>query len=76
MSGPLRVIEGGRAAEPTPGLLIAGAGEVVTMTGGLRRGAEQGEIGRLAACASEHDVAQTLMVGGQQTLRVVEDRLR
>jgi imidazolonepropionase len=48
MSGPLRVIEGGRAGEPTPGLLIVGAGEVVTMTGGLRRGVEQGEVGRLA----------------------------
>ena len=46
-AGPFRVIEGGRTAEPSPGLLIAGAREVVTVEGGVRRGAEQGEIGRL-----------------------------
>ena len=45
---PFRVIEGGRTGEPTPGLLITGASEVVTMTGGVRRGPEQGVIGRIA----------------------------
>ncbi len=37
----LRVIQGGRAAEGLPGLLIEGATEVATMAGGLRRGATQ-----------------------------------
>ncbi len=45
--GPFRVIEGGRTGEPTPGLLIVGASEVVTMAGGIRRGAGQGDVGRL-----------------------------
>jgi imidazolonepropionase len=45
--GPFRVIEGGRPAEPTPGLLVVGAAEVVTLEGGVRRGAEQGEVGRI-----------------------------
>jgi imidazolonepropionase len=47
--GSFRVIEGGRTGEPTPGLLIIGASEVVTLAGGVRRGAEQGDIGRLVA---------------------------
>lgn len=46
--GPFRVIEGGRAEE-TPGLLIVGAAEVITMAGGVRGGEAQGEVGRLAA---------------------------
>ncbi len=37
----LRVIQGGRAAEGLPGLLIEGAAEIVTMAGGLRRGSDQ-----------------------------------
>ncbi len=37
----LRVIQGGRAAEGLPGLLIEGANEVATMAGGLRRGPAQ-----------------------------------
>ena len=45
----LRVIEGGRGRADAPGLLILGATEVVTMAGGVRRGAAQGEIGRLDA---------------------------
>lgn len=44
-----RVIEGGRSDEPSPGLLIVGAAEVVTMAGGLRAGERQGDIGRLSA---------------------------
>ncbi len=46
--GPFRVIEGGRTGEVTPGILVVGASEVVTMAGGVRRGAAQGDIGRLA----------------------------
>jgi imidazolonepropionase len=47
--GSFRVIEGGRTGEPTPGLLIIGAAEVVTLAGGVRRGPEQGDVGRLVA---------------------------
>ncbi len=47
--GPFRVIEGGRTGEATPGLLIVGASEVVTLAGGIRRGPSQGEVGRLRA---------------------------
>jgi imidazolonepropionase len=46
-AGPFRVIEGGRTAEPSPGLLIIGAREIVTMAGGIRRGPEQGAVERL-----------------------------
>jgi imidazolonepropionase len=41
------VIEGGRPAEPTPGVLVVGAAEVVTLEGGVRRGPDQGEVGRI-----------------------------
>ena len=47
--GPFRVIEGGRTGEPTPGLLIVGANEVVTLAGGVRRGPLQGDVARLLA---------------------------
>jgi len=47
VTGPLRVIEGGRGDEPTPGLLIHGASEIVTLAGGLRRGPGQGQVGRI-----------------------------
>ncbi|MEX2184194.1 MAG: hypothetical protein WEC14_07075 [Chloroflexota bacterium] len=47
--GPFRVIEGGRTGEPTPGLLIVGAAEVVTLIGGVRRGPSQGEVARMRA---------------------------
>jgi imidazolonepropionase len=47
--GAFRVIEGGRSDEPTPGLLIVGAAEVVTVEGGIRAGEEQGEVGRYSA---------------------------
>ncbi len=45
--GPFRVIEGGRTGEVTPGILVVGASEVVSMAGGVRRGAAQGDVGRL-----------------------------
>ncbi len=51
--GPFRVIEGGRTGESTPGLLITGASEVVTMAGGVRRGPEQGVVGRIATDAPD-----------------------
>jgi imidazolonepropionase len=47
--GPFRLIHGGRSEEPSPGLLIVGASEVVTLAGGVRMGPEQGEVGRLSA---------------------------
>jgi imidazolonepropionase len=47
--GPFRVIEGGRTGEATPGLLIVGAAEVVTMAGGVRRGSGQGAVARISA---------------------------
>jgi imidazolonepropionase len=54
MSG-LRVIQGGRAADGLPGLMIEGAAEVVTMAGGLRRGSMQDEPGALRAAAAGAD---------------------
>ncbi|HEX5149448.1 MAG TPA: imidazolonepropionase [Candidatus Limnocylindrales bacterium] len=47
--GGFRVIEGGRSDEPTPGLLVVGAAEVVTMEGGIRAGERQGDVGRFTA---------------------------
>jgi imidazolonepropionase len=47
--GPFRVIVGGRSDEPTPGLLVVGAAEVVTMAGGVRSGEGQGAVDRLSA---------------------------
>jgi imidazolonepropionase len=47
--GGFRVIEGGRSDEPTPGLLVVGAAEVVTLEGGIRTGARQDDVARLAA---------------------------
>ena len=50
MSGAaFRVIEGGRSEEPTPGLLVVGAAEVVTIAGGVRAGERQGDVARLSA---------------------------
>ena len=43
----LRLITGGRGEGATNGLLVHGAAQVVTMAGGLRRGAAQAEIGIL-----------------------------
>jgi imidazolonepropionase len=47
--GPFRLIHGGRSDEPTPGLLIVGAAEVVTMAGGVRMGPGQADVVRLQA---------------------------
>jgi len=46
---PLRLIQGGRATEGLPGLLVEGAAEIATMAGGIRRGAAQGEPAILTA---------------------------
>ena len=40
---PLRLIEGGRGDLAPDGLLIGGAAEIVTMAGGVRRGASQND---------------------------------
>jgi imidazolonepropionase len=47
--GGFRVIEGGRSDEPTLGLLVVGAAEVVTMEGGVRTGDRQADVARYAA---------------------------
>ncbi len=49
MTSSFRVIEGGRVDESAPGLLVVGASEVVSMAGGVRSGASQGEVTRLRA---------------------------
>ena len=48
-TGGFRVIEGGRSDEPTPGLLIVAASEVVTLEGGIRAGERQADVARLTA---------------------------
>ena len=50
--GPFRIIEGGRGDEPSPGLLIHGAAEIVTLAGGLRAGPSQGDVARLVRAGS------------------------
>jgi imidazolonepropionase len=47
--GPFRLIHGGRSDEPSPGLLIVGAAEVVTVAGGVRSGPGQADVVRLRA---------------------------
>lgn len=61
--GPFRLIHGGRSEEPTPGLLIVGASEVVTLAGGVRMGEAQGDVGRLSAAdAGGHDAPNAPVV--------------
>ncbi len=50
----LRVIQGGRAVAGQPGLLIEGAAEIATMSGGLRRGPFQDEPVVVAAVGDPH----------------------
>lgn len=47
----LRVIEGGRVADGSRGLLVHNASEIATLAGGLRRGPTQGDPAVLAAAA-------------------------
>jgi imidazolonepropionase len=74
-----RVIEGGRSDEPTPGLLVVGASEVITLEGGVRAGSAQSDLGRLTAAdaggpsASEAPVVacwegRIVAVGGRSTV--------
>lgn len=82
MSG-LRVIQGGRAGDGQPGLLIEGAAEIVTMAGGLRRGPDQAEPGLVSAPNDPHGgdapvvacwEGRILAVGPRDDLlRVLED---
>jgi imidazolonepropionase len=48
----LRLIQGGRAEQDRPGLLIVGASEIVTMAGGLRMGEAQDDPGVLTPSGS------------------------
>ena len=45
----LRLIQGGRASDGLPGLLIEHAGEVATMAGGLRVGSRMDDASAIAA---------------------------
>jgi imidazolonepropionase len=45
----LRVITGGRGGTATNGIIVEGASEIVTMAGGVRRGAAQGDAAVLDA---------------------------
>jgi imidazolonepropionase len=82
--GPFRVIEGGRGDEPSAGLLIHGAAEVVTLAGGLRAGSTQGDVerftrevdpvvacweGRIAAVGPLAEVEAVLAGDGHQLSR-------
>jgi len=51
----LRLIQGGRADQDKPGLLVVGAAEIVTMAGGLRMGTAQDDPAVLTA--TEADLA-------------------
>ncbi len=51
MSG-LRLIQGGRATEGLPGLLVEGASEIATLAGGLRRGVAQDDPAAISTDAS------------------------
>jgi imidazolonepropionase len=53
----LRLIPGGRHGAPTPGLLVHGAAEVVTMAGGLRAGADMDDPAALVADGDPDGVA-------------------
>jgi imidazolonepropionase len=71
----LRVLPGGRGEPDPPGLLVIGASEIVTMTGGLRTGTEQGAIDRHDAAAvggPESDHAPVLAVWEGRVLAVGE----
>jgi imidazolonepropionase len=45
----LRLIQGGRAEQDKPGLLVVGAAEIATLAGGLRMGDAQGDVGLMEA---------------------------
>ncbi|HEX7950737.1 MAG TPA: imidazolonepropionase [Candidatus Limnocylindrales bacterium] len=49
----LRLIQGGRAEQDKPGLLVVGAREIVTMAGGLRTGEAQADPAALTSTDAE-----------------------
>ena len=57
----LRLIQGGRAAEGLPGLLVEGAAEIATLAGGLRRGSAQDDPALAGAPGADEATAD----GGQ-----------
>jgi imidazolonepropionase len=50
----LRLIQGGRAADGLPGLLVEGASEVATLVGGLRVGARMDDAATIVAPGGDH----------------------
>ena len=71
----LRILPGGRGESDPPGLLVVGAAEIVTMTGGPRSGALQAEVDRHEAAAvggSETDRAPVLAAWEGRVLAVGE----
>jgi len=60
----LRLIQGGRAAEGLPGLLVEGAAEIATLAGGIRRGAGHDDPAVLAGPAGEagSDAGQVIAI--------------
>lgn len=50
----LRLIQGGRASDGLPGLLLEGASEVATLAGGLRTGARMNDAATIAAPGGDH----------------------
>src|SRR6478752_2251435 len=74
----LRLVPGGRVDDELPGLIVIGAREVVTVAGGPRMGADQGEVDRRVADGGDPNgpaVAcwdgRVLGVGGEADLRTL-----
>lgn len=54
MGAGLRLIQGGRAADGLPGLLVEGASEVATLAGGVRVGSRMDDPAALVAPGGDH----------------------
>jgi imidazolonepropionase len=66
-----RLIQGGREDDARQGLIVAGAAEIATLAGGLRRGSTQGEVAALAAGADVGDAGSLLIaVWGERIIAV------
>ncbi|MHB8398498.1 MAG: imidazolonepropionase [Candidatus Limnocylindrales bacterium] len=65
----LRVIPGGRSESAPPGLLVVGAREVATMSGGIRRGPSQGAAGLLSTDDGSADGLSTRKRSGSAESR-------
>jgi imidazolonepropionase len=50
----LRLIQGGRASDGLPGLLVEHASEVATLAGGLRTGSRMDDVGLIEAPGGDH----------------------